>query len=143
MVDAQRIPGFDTPGPVEPGKATPGSRVPDEGAIGERHTQATGVAIDATGTTTVGTPSGYGGEIRAVRVNADAADFDFNIEADGTDIFTAEQSPSGTNEETFVPNQELSEFEGDAPDLVIDVSSASATGGATATVTVDTAIEEQ
>ncbi|PSQ70915.1 MAG: hypothetical protein BRD38_04050 [Bacteroidetes bacterium QH_9_67_14] len=143
MVDAGREPGYDTPGPQTPGSVVPGSVEPDASPVGAEEVSATGVAVDATGTTAVGTPEGRGGEIEEVRVNASAADFDFNVNADGNGIFSAVQSPSGTDEEVFRPDAELAEFDGDAPDIVFEVTSASATGGATADVTVVTAIEEQ
>lgn len=130
------LPGQTTPGPRTPGDPTPG----DED-VGVEVVTVEGVAIDATGSTTVGTPDGFRGRVTQVVVTPTAADFDFNIEQDGSDVFAAEQSPSGASREVFTPDQN-DEFEGDAPDLDVDVSSASGSGGATATVTVHVEIEE-
>jgi len=124
------------PGPSFPGDPTPG----EEYVLTEAETLS-GVAIDATGTTDIGTPDGFRGEVVSVAVDADAADFNFNVNADGSALFSSNQSPSGTSEETFTPDQNEN-FEGDAPDLVFDVTAASATAGATATVTVTVRIEE-
>ena len=105
---------------------------------------ATGVAIDATGRTVIDNIAGRGGVVKEVLVDADAADFDFNIERDGADVFTAEQSPGGTTEESFDPdNMSNARFDGDDPEAAIDVSAASATAGATATVTVVADVESQ
>jgi len=143
MVDAYRQPGFDTPGPTTPGPTTPGSAVADTSAEGVETVMAEGVAIDATGRTVIGSADGRGGAVREVRVDADAADFDFNIERDGNDVFTAEQSPGGTTEESFEPDDDdNARFDGEDPEAAIDVSSPSATVGATATVWVVVALEE-
>lgn len=143
MTDPARLPGAPTPGPRLPGPDLPGSRLPEEGAIAVVEVSVAGAPTDATTSTAIGTPAGRGGEVKAVFVTASATDFDFNVTADGTDLFNSEQSPGSTNEERFDPVTENAEFQGDAPDLVFDVSSASAQGGASADVRVVTAINEQ
>lgn len=143
MVDANRLPGFPQPGAVDPGPNQPGPDIPDDSAIGEVEVESTGVAVDATGTTTIGTPEGVGGQVVAVYVDPTAADFSFNVTADGVAIFGSSQSPASTDEEAFAPPAADGEFQGDAPDLVFEVTSASGTGGATADVRVVTAVNER
>lgn len=99
--------------------------------------EARGVAIDSTGTTDIGTIVSDEAEIKEIRVESTAQDFDFNVEHNGNDTFGGEQSPTAA-EETFVPDQNTrSGGVGDAT-FVLDVSSASASGGATADVQVVT-----
>lgn len=143
MVDYARTPGYPTPGPQQPGSKVPGSEVPDQSAIGDEEVSQTGVAVDGTGTTTLGDPQGRQGEVREVRVDATDANFQFNVNAGGEAIFSSNQSPTGTDEEVFIPTAELAEFAGDSPELVFEVISSSTAGGATADVTAVTAIEEQ
>jgi hypothetical protein len=143
MVDTHRLPGRRTPGPQDPGPTIPGSRIPDQSAIGTERVSATGVAIDATGTTAIGTPDGRGGKVVTVYVNATQTDFNFNVNADGVALFDTAQSPGSTTREAFEVSTGNAAFDGDAPDLVFEVTSASATGGATADVDVDVAIESQ
>lgn len=141
MVDANQLPGFATPDDPDPGPRQPGPSVPDPPLAGAVAVSATGVAVDATGTTAVGTPDGYAGEVLRVTVTPTAADFSFNVLADGTSLFAAAQSPAAAAEETFeVP---VNSFDGDAPDLDIEVTAASATGGATADVTIETGVAER
>jgi len=143
MVDTHRLPGRRIPGPRDPGPTIPGSRIPDQSAIGTERASATGVAVDATGTTAIGTPEGRGGEVVTVYVDATQADFNFNVNANGVALFDAPQSPGSTDREAFEVAIENGAFDGSAPDLVFEVTSASATGGATADADVDVAIETQ
>jgi hypothetical protein len=144
MVDPDYQPGPDTPAGATPGSVVPGAAVPDTSTEVVETVSVTGVDVTVTGTTRVGTPSGRGGEVKAVRVDADAADFDFNVERDGSDVFVNEQSPSGTSEEEFFPtDDENASFAGEDPQIDFDVSTTSATTGATADVEVDVGFEEQ
>lgn len=143
MPNPRSLPGPPAPGPDDRGPHTPGPEQPDPSHITTETVEQTGVAIDSTGSTTIGSPSTIGGDVIVVEVNADQADFDFNIELDGTDIFNSEQSPTGTTLERFYPDPQLAEFDGTDPTLEIDVSDASSTGAATADVTVDVGVEEQ
>ena len=144
MVDPDYQPGPDTPAGVTPGSEVPGAAVPDTSTEAVETVSAGNVDITATGTTRVGTPVGRGGEVQEVRVNATQSDFEFNIERDGNDVFVNEQSPNGTDEEKFFPtDDENASFVGEDPQIDIDVSSPSATAGATAYVEVDVGFEEQ
>jgi hypothetical protein len=134
-------PGTPLPGQTTPGPSTPGSLQPDPGYDGAEVVEADGVAIDATGTTTLGAPDGFGGRVAEVVVVPDESDFDFNVEADGSDVFSAEQSPGGDAREAFSPDQNQ-DLDGDLPSLTLDVSGASGTGGATADVYVVVYVEE-
>jgi len=142
MVDTHQLPGTRTPGPHTPGPSLLGSRVPDQSAVATRTTEGT-VAVDATGTTTLGTPSGYGGRVRLVTVDAGVADFDFTVTTDGVAVFDAPQSLNAAGTESFIVAVENGAFDGAVPQLVFEVTSASATAGEQATVTVETDIESQ
>lgn len=138
--------GPTLPGLRTPGGRTPGKDVPDRkfGATNEQ--SDTGIAVDSTGTTTLGTTDEIEGVLEYVTVTATAADFNFNINVDGNAVFASAQSPSGTTEERFNVADEVDEafFRGDAGvDIVFEVTSASGTGGATADVTASVESEEQ
>lgn len=138
----KRTPGRETPGLSTPQFDSPGNTAPGS-AFPSDQSDAT-VAIDATGTTTLGTVEGDRDQALVVTVNADAADFDFNIEVGGSDLFSAEQSPGGTTEESFTPDTAKAVVESAVDeDVVIDVSSASSTGSATADVTASFVSENQ
>lgn len=144
MVDPDYQPGPDTPAGAIPGSEVPGAAVPDTSTEAVETVSADNVDIAATGTTAVGTPAGRDGEVQEVRVDADESDFEFNVERDGNDVFVNEQSPDGTTEEKFFPtDDENAAFVGEDPQIDIDVSSPSATAGATADVEVDVGFEEQ
>jgi hypothetical protein len=112
--------------------AQPGDRTPGESGRTTETVGAGAVAIDATGATRLGTVAGTDLTVEEVRVTATAADTDFNVEVDDTDVFSSEQSPSGTSEETYHPDQNHRVGGEAASDIEVDVSSASGTGGATA-----------
>lgn len=114
--------------------STPGSRTPGEAPRTEQSLEATGVALDAMGTTDIGSVVAEEAEVEEVYVVSTAQDFDFNIEFNGNDVFGSEQSPDNA-EESFTPDQNTrAAGTGDAT-VTIDVSGAG-TGGATATVIV-------
>lgn len=135
-------PGDDTPGLRTPQFETPGARSPGDAA--DSTVTGTGVAVDATGTTTLGTVDGDRTSVEEVRVNATATDFNFNVNVDGTAIFSANQSPSGTSEEVFYPDEDLRiTTDKQSEDVVFEVTSASGTGGATADVDVQIITEDE
>lgn len=143
MVDPADLPGASTPGPQTPGPNTPGQEIPDESPEIEETVSATGVATDATGTTTLGTPDGRDGRVRTVTLDATSTDFQFDLLADGVSLFAATQSPSSTDPETFDVPVEAGEFTGQAPTLAVEITSASAQGGASADVDATVAVTEQ
>lgn len=115
----------------QPGRKQPGSSYDATETVG-----ASAAAIDGVATIDLGVVAGKDVTVEEVRVEATAADFDFNIEANGNDVFSAEQSPSGTSEEVFRPDQNARAGGDEAVDFEFDVSSASGTGSATASVAV-------
>lgn len=115
--------------------ATPGPSTPGETATSDEQVHATAVAIDSTGTTDIGSLVTDQATIKEVYVDSTQQDFDFNVEANGNDIFGSEQSPSAA-EESFQPDQNQRVGGTDDLELAFAVSSASATGSATADVTV-------
>lgn len=117
--------------------AIPGSLTPGEGSKATDTITEMNVAIDSTGTTTLGGVVADEAEVKEVYVISTAQDFDFNVEFAGSDVFANEQSP-GSGSEGFTPDQNASVGGTDAAQAVIDVSSASASGGATADVHVVT-----
>lgn len=126
------MPGDDMPGLDFPGSPT------REDVHTEVRTHSTAdIPVDATGTTALGTVEEDEGEVLEVRVNATAADFDFNVNADGVALFSAAQSPGGTSEETFTPDTDAATFENGGPALDFEVLTASGTAGATADVDAD------
>lgn len=143
MVDPANTPGTPTPGPQTPGPDTPGQEIPDESPEIEETVSAVGVATDATGTTTVGTPDGRDGRVRTVTVDATSTDFSFNVLADGVSLFSAAQTPSSTDPETFEVPVEAGEYAGQSPTVEFQVTSASAQGGASADVDATVAVTEQ
>lgn len=137
------FPGTEFPGQTFPGAEFPADPTPGDEYVITRTIAASGLAVDAAATVTVGSLEvGRRGEVTNVSVTPTAADFDFNIEYDGTDLFSAEQSPAAASQEDFTPDQNA-DFDGEVPEFSIDVSSASGTGGATADVTLTIRIEEQ
>ena len=135
------------PGRTRPGTRTPSQPEPDlstPGGTDQPSVSATGVAVDATGTTTVGTVEGDRVKVFAVTVDATAADFDFNLNVDGEPAFAADQSPASTDAEVFeTDDEEAVTYLAVGTDIVFEVTSASSTGGATADVTVDTVVETE
>jgi len=111
---------------------TPGGRPPQTQTVEGRD-----IAIDAAGATDIGAVVAGEAEVKEVRVLSDQQDLDFNIELNGNDTFANEQSPAAA-EESFVPDQNTRVGGVGDAELVFDVSSASATAGATATVLVVT-----
>lgn len=133
--DAQ--PGLRTPDMDEPGPRTPG-----DAAV--TTLSQTGVAVDATGTTTLGTVGGDRDTVVVVTVTPTAADFDFNVTLGGETVFSAAQSPAAAEEEPFDPDADAAvRIDATDADVAIEVTSASATGGATADVDVEVSSEEQ
>lgn len=117
-----------------PGPRTPGSAESDSDTV-----DAAGVAVDATGTTRLGgaVPDDRTGTVTKVVVDSSVADFDFNILVNGTQVFSAAQSLSAAGTEVFIPDAAAKRANGDVLDLEVDVTAASATTGATATVSVE------
>lgn len=139
-----KTPGATTPGLNTPGRSAPGSDMPGD-AFGTLTTvSADGVAVDSTGTTTVGSPNEIEGEVQEVTVTPTAADFSFQILLNGTGVFDTPQSPSAAAEETFRvdPAEDAAFFRGSSPTVEIEVTSASGTGGATTDVDVEIQSEE-
>lgn len=137
---------MSTPGDATPGRFTPGLRTPQLDYRGHRApgdaepttVSATGVAVDATGTTNLGTVDGDRDLTLEVRVNATAADFNFQVSVGGENVFSSAQSPSGTTEEAFYPALTLAAITSATDeDVVFEVTSVSGTGGATTDVDVD------
>lgn len=117
--------------------ATPGNRTPGEAEAATDTITEQDVAIDATGTTTLGGVVGDEIVVKEVYVISTAQDFDFNVEVSGSDVFANEQSPS-SGSEGFTPDQNARVAGTDAAQVALDVSGASASGGATADVHVVT-----
>jgi len=138
--------GPTLPGLRTAGARTPGKSLPDN-AFGATNVQSGGgVAVDATGTTALGTTDEIEGVAELVTVIPTAADFEFNINVDGVAVFPTPQSPSAAAKETFeIPSEaDGAFFRGDVGvDIVFEVTSASATGGATADVSVSAESEEE
>jgi len=139
-----KTPGATTPGLRTPGRSTLGSDTPLAAFAAVTTVAAAGVAVDATGTTTIGTPDEIEGEVQSVTVTPTAADFSFQVLVNGTSVFSSAQSPSAAAEETFHvnPAEDAAFFRGESPTVEIEVTSASATGGATTDVDVDIQSEE-
>jgi|APHM01.1.fsa_nt_gi hypothetical protein len=132
-----RTPGPTLPGLRTPGRRTPGRDTPGTGLDAVDTLSATGVAVDATGTTAIGTTDEIEGQVIEATINGTAADFEFQILIDDTTIFDSPQSPPGTSPYTFSVDgaEDAAFFRGDSGVTVyIEVTSASATGGATADV---------
>jgi hypothetical protein len=129
------------PGVSTPGRRLPGQETPSDTFAGETDHSAAGVAVDATGTTAVGTADTLEGQVLEVVVDPSAADFQFQVTVDGSPIFQSAQSPSAAEAETFTPSGavDAAYYHGSAADIAFEVTAASATGGATADVTVTTA----
>jgi hypothetical protein len=137
----QRTPGDDTPGAETPGFEMPGARTP--GRVASVSVSGTDLAVDSTGTTSLGSLSGDRIAIEDVVVNATAADFSFQVTVGGTALFDGAVSPSGTSEESFTPSNTDGVFVGNEDeDVVFEVTSASTTGGATTDATVNATSEE-
>jgi len=142
MAPEQSTPGRSTPGLTTPGMSTPGANTP--GSVDAESTSATGVPIDATGTTDIGNVGGDRVTVESVTVTPTQADFDFTVRIDGEAVFDAAQSPGGTAEETFSPSASLDTIVGATESVLsIEVTSASGTGGATTDVTVNTNADDQ
>jgi hypothetical protein len=118
----------------------PGRRTP--GGADEQELSATGVAIDATGTTTVGDVEGDRTQVVAVEVTPTAADFDFNVNHDGSPIYDSAQSPAAAEAESFGGQGDAIVVVG-ATTVEFEVTSASGTGGATADVNVTALGDDQ
>lgn len=131
------MPSLNTPGHDRPGYLFPGD-------VDVTELSATGVAVDATGTTTLGSVDGDRDIVVTVTVNPTAADFDFTVNADGDEVFTVTQSPADTSEASYNPDDEDNVVVDSTPtDIVFEVTDPSATGGATADVTVEVHSEGQ
>lgn len=125
------LPDISTRGPHTPGFETPGG--PETVVL-----SGAGIATDSTGTTDLGTADGDRDLVVAVTVNADASDFDFNINIDGSPLFDTDQSPAGTNAETFQPDGDDEVVVAAADETVqFEVINPSGTNNATADVDVD------
>lgn len=81
----------------------------------------------------------FGSSVTVEEVTAEQtnnADADFNVELDGSDVFSGEQSVSAADTaETLTPDQNR-HAAGDTPDLAVDVSSAAANAADQLLVTV-------
>jgi|APHM01.1.fsa_nt_gi hypothetical protein len=115
--------------------STPGSRTPGEQPTTEQTVGEVNVDVGSTGTTDLGGVIADEATAREVRVESSDQDFDFNVEAEGADLFGSEQSPSSA-EQSFSPDQNARTAGSYAVQYALDVSSASANGSATATVQV-------
>jgi hypothetical protein len=99
---------------------------------------ATGIAVDSTGTTAVGTTDEIEGQVLEVEIDPTAADFSFQITVNGTAILDSAKSPPGTSPYTYTVDgaEDAAFFRGNTGATVyIEVTSASSTGGATTDVT--------
>lgn len=139
-----KTPGATTPGLNTPGRSAPGSDMPSAAFGVLTVVSAAGVAADATGTTTVGSPNEIEGEVQEVTVTPTAADFSFQILLNGTAVFDSPQSPDAAEAQTFAvnPAEDAAFFRGSSPTVEIEVTSASGTGGATTDVDVEIQSEE-
>jgi len=135
-------PGRDTPGLRTPAFDHPGARTPGDGEPSSP--DADGVAVDSTGTTTLGSVDGDRDTTVEVVVNATATDFNFQAYVGGESLFDSAQSPSGTAAESFTPSGDANAVTGaGSKDVVFEVTSASASGGANADVDVNVVSEDQ
>jgi hypothetical protein len=109
--------------------------------MGKHDYNATGVAADSTGVTHVSFVGAhlYGSSATVEQVIAEqsgAADADFNVELDGNDVFSNEQSlDAADTPEELTPDQNKNAA-GSPLELAVDVSSASGTADSTLDVTV-------
>lgn len=132
---------FGTLGPRTPGTRTPGSSTPGPDNTAVETVELSGAAIDSTGVTSFQELAGGRARVVSVRIDPTAADVSFNVNLDGGAVFTAPQSPSAASPETFKPDDaEADSGAVSLVDLGFEVTSASATGGATADVSVDVEI---
>lgn len=121
-----QTPDLETPGPEFPGQPTAES------------VEETGVAVDSTGDTTVGSVGDDRTTITGITVDADVSDFQFQIRVDGEGVFDAAKQHGGTGAEDFAVEADGAVTVGAGPaTAVIDVTNQSGTNNATADVTVD------
>lgn len=107
--------------------ATPNARTPGEHPKTTETVTVENVDVSSTGVTEIGSVVTDQAEVKEVRINTTDQDFDFNVAAEGTDVFSSEQSPSSA-EESFVPDQNARVGGTGAVELNFDVSNNSAAG---------------
>lgn len=104
----------------------------ETGGIAEE-TLTADVPVDATGVTALGTPGFGDGEVVDVRAESAQTDHEFTVTFGGDPLYADAQSLAQANtEETFDPTQNAT----GSGEVAVDITAASATGGATMTVTV-------
>lgn len=115
-----------------PGAETPGQQEQDDEHLSEQ-----GVALDATGTTEVGTLlTDRARVMRVAHESDDAADAEFNINVNGDPVFEAAQSLDAVGDfERFVPDQNTNVSDGPVT-VEVEITAASATAGATGSFVV-------
>lgn len=134
--------GRDTPGLRTPGAAMPGYDFP--GSVAVLALAQAGVAIDATGTTTLGTVEGDRDRVAEVSVNATQTDFNFQVTIGGVAVFDSAQTVSSTDEETFAVPVDAGTTVGTGDeDVAIEITSASGTTDAAADVTATVHSQEE
>jgi len=115
----------------------PGTELPSDTILESQTIELAGAAVDSTGSTRIQEIIGSEVEIVDVRVTATAADFNFQITVNGSNVYGTAQSPTGTTEQSFFPTGQNAYWANiNSAIVAFDVTSASGTTGATATVDV-------
>lgn len=97
---------------------------------------AEGVATGTAAATSIGAMSADVVEAVEVTIDGDVSDYEFNVSADGTYVFTGAQAPSATGVLTFTPDDAAKRVAQDGPvNLAFEVTTAGSGG------TVDVAVE--
>jgi hypothetical protein len=121
--------------------STPGARMPSESSTKQVQVlEAEESGPDSTGTTEVGGLTARDATITEVRVDGDVSDYDFNVNFNGNAVFSSNQSPAGTDEESFVPDSANKRVGGsDTAQVTFEITSAGSAG----TVQVLVEVEHQ
>lgn len=122
---------------VNPHTGTPSAGTLGTQATDREHKEAEGVALDATGVTSLGALVARSARVVRVVVDAAVADAEFQVNLNGSAVFTSPRAHGGTGVEVFIPNADGKEDAGvELADLEFEVTTASATTGATGDVYV-------
>lgn len=79
------------------------------------------VDVSSGGTTRIGAIIASEARVTEVRTDSSNQDYDFNVELDGSDVFSAEQSPSNA-EESFSPDQNTTVGGAGSTEVQVDIS---------------------
>lgn len=99
---------------------------------------ATESGPDSTGTTAVGEILTNDAKVVDVQVDGDVSDYDFNVNLNGNPVFTAAQSPAGTAQESFFPDDEDKAIAGvTSVEVEFEITSAGSAGSVDVFVEVE------